>query len=54
MSFIRYRAEDTDGTFLDEFSTNASDIAEERIGKIRSFHPGLTVTETNDDQDGEL
>mgnify|MGYP006949451788 CR=1 FL=1 len=44
----RYRVEDADGTFLDEFATNAPDVAEERIGRIRKYRPGLTVTETDD------
>jgi len=47
MDFIRYRVED-DGEFLDEFTTNAPDFAEERIGRIRKYRPNLTVTETPD------
>lgn len=48
MDFVRYRVVDEDGTFLDEFSTNAPDFAEERIGRIRKYRPNLTVTETPD------
>jgi hypothetical protein len=48
MEFIRYRVEDQDGTFLDEFSTNAPDFAEQRIDRIRKYRPNLTVTETPD------
>ncbi|WP_326768652.1 hypothetical protein OG978_32680 [Streptomyces sp. NBC_01591] len=48
MNLTRYRVEEADGTFLDEFSTNAPDFAEERIGRIRKYHPDLTVTETPD------
>ncbi|MEU7597300.1 hypothetical protein AB0B79_30350 [Streptomyces sp. NPDC039022] len=48
MDFIRYRVADADETFLDEFATNAPDVAEERIDRIRRFHPDLTVTETPD------
>ncbi|MFD8866024.1 hypothetical protein ACFV1F_16890 [Streptomyces sp. NPDC059590] len=48
MQFTRYRVEDADGTVLDEFSTNAPDFAEERIDRIREYHPGLKVTETPD------
>lgn len=48
MDFTRYHVEDADGTFLDEFSTNAEDFADERVGRLRQFHPGLTVTETPD------
>lgn len=48
MNFIRYRVEDEDGTFLDEFTTNAPDVAEKRIGRIRKYRPNLTVTETPD------
>jgi len=47
MDFIRYRVED-DGTFLDEFTTNAPDFAEKRIARIRKYRPNLTVTETPD------
>lgn len=47
-TMIRYRVEDSDGTFLDEFATNAPDFAEERIGRIRKHHPDLGVTETDD------
>jgi len=50
MNFIRYRVIDEDGTFLDEFSTNAPDFAKERIGRIRKYHPNLTVTETDDNR----
>jgi hypothetical protein len=48
MDFTRYRVEDADGTFLDEFSTNAPDVAEQRIEHTRTYHPNLTVTETDD------
>ncbi|QQZ56870.1 hypothetical protein IFE09_27105 [Streptomyces microflavus] len=48
MDFIRYRVTDEDGTFLDEFTTNAPDFAEERIDRIRKYRPALTVTETDD------
>lgn len=48
MDFTRYRVETADGTFLDEFGTNAPDFAEERIGRLRKYHPDLTVTETPD------
>ncbi|MEU5596651.1 hypothetical protein [Streptomyces sp. NPDC020298] len=48
MDFIRYRVEDEDGTFLDEFTTNAPDFAQERIGRIRKYRPNLTVAETPD------
>ncbi|MEU3978418.1 hypothetical protein [Streptomyces bacillaris] len=47
LQMTRYRVED-DGEFLDEFSTNAPDFAEERIARIRKYRPGLTVTETDD------
>jgi len=48
MNFIRYRVTDEDGTFLDEFSTNAPDFAKERIDRIRKYRPNLKVTETPD------
>ncbi|MCX5106981.1 hypothetical protein [Streptomyces sp. NBC_00439] len=48
MDFTRYRVEDADGTFLDEFTTNAPDFAEERIDRIRKYRPNLIVTETPD------
>ncbi|MFD4855136.1 hypothetical protein [Streptomyces atratus] len=48
MELTRYRVDDADGTFLDEFSTNSEDFARERIGRIRKYHPNLTVTETPD------
>ncbi|MFK8851217.1 hypothetical protein [Streptomyces sp. Ac-502] len=48
MDFTRYRVEDADGTFLDEFATNAPDLAEQRITHTRKHHPDLTVTETDD------
>ncbi|WP_354596091.1 hypothetical protein R1Y80_00815 [Streptomyces sp. JL1001] len=48
MDFVRYRVEDADGTFLDEFATNAPDFAEERIDRIRKHRPDLKVTETDD------
>lgn len=48
MEFIRYRVVDEDGTFLDEFTTNSADFADERIARIRKYHPNLTVTETDD------
>ncbi|MCQ1582599.1 hypothetical protein [Streptomyces parvus] len=44
----RYRVEDADGTFLDEFATNAPDFAKERIDRIRKYRPDLAVTETDD------
>ncbi|MGW1839675.1 hypothetical protein [Streptomyces sp. NPDC002067] len=50
MEYTRYRVVDGDGTFLDEFGTNAPDFAEERIGRIRRYHPNLTVTETPDER----
>jgi len=49
IGMIRYRVEGPDGEFLDEFSTNAPDFAQERIGRIRKYVPDLTVTETPDD-----
>jgi hypothetical protein len=49
IGMIRYRVVDENGEFLDEFSTNAPDFAEKRIGRIRKHVPGLTVTETPDD-----
>ncbi|MFF9787175.1 hypothetical protein [Streptomyces nigrescens] len=48
MKLTRYRVEDADGTFLDQFSTNAPDIADQRIAHTRKFHPDLTVAETDD------
>lgn len=39
MNFIRYRVVDADGAFLDEFSTNAADVAKERIDRIRKYRP---------------
>ncbi|WP_327436135.1 hypothetical protein OG279_26210 [Streptomyces sp. NBC_01201] len=48
MNFIRYRVTDEDGTFLDEFATNAPDFAKERIDRIRKYRPKLTVAETDD------
>ena len=48
MEFTRYRVTDEDGTFLDEFTTNAPDFARERIARIRKHRPDLTVTETPD------
>ena len=45
---IRYRVVDADGTFLDEFTTNAPDFAKKRIDRIRKYHPKLTVTEAPD------
>ncbi|MFD3516236.1 hypothetical protein [Streptomyces sp. NPDC058657] len=50
MKFKRYRVTDEDGTFLDEFGTNAPDIATKRIGRIRKHRPGLTVQVTDDDR----
>lgn len=50
MNFIRYRVEDETGEFLDEFSSNAPDFAEERIDRIRKYRPNLTVTETDDNR----
>jgi hypothetical protein len=44
----KYRVTRPDGTFLDQFSTNAPDIAEWRIGRIRKHVPDLIVTETDD------
>ena len=37
MKFTRYRVVDQDGTFLDEFSTNAPDFAQECIDRIRKY-----------------
>lgn len=48
LQMTKYRVEDADGTFLDEFSTNAPDVAEWRINRIRKHVPDLTVTETDD------
>ena len=48
LKFTRYRVVDEDGTFLDEFSSNAPDFAKERIGRIRKYHPNLKATETDD------
>lgn len=48
MHFIRYRVTDEDGTFLDEFASNAPGFAKERIDRIRKYRPNLTVTETDD------
>lgn len=48
LQVTRYRVTSPDGEFLDEFSTNAPDFAEERIGRIRTYHPNLSVTETDD------
>ncbi|MFE0376247.1 hypothetical protein ACFW1M_11790 [Streptomyces inhibens] len=42
MDFIRYRVTDADGTFLDEFSTNAPDIADESNRASRNSHAGST------------
>jgi hypothetical protein len=50
MQFKRYRVTDEDGTFLDEFGTNAPAIADKRIGRIRKYRPGLTVKVTDDDR----
>lgn len=50
MDFKRYRVTDADGTFLDEFGTNAPDIADKRIGHIRKYRPHLTVEVTDDDR----
>lgn len=50
MDFIKYRVEDEDGEFLDEFSSNAPDFAKERIGRIRKYRPNLKVTETPDNR----
>jgi len=49
IGMIRYRVEGPDGEFLDEFSTNAPDVAEKRIDRIRKHVPDLTVDETPDD-----
>ncbi|MFF3884056.1 hypothetical protein [Streptomyces sp. NPDC001914] len=49
LGMIRYRVERPDGEFLSEFSTNALDVAEERIARIRKHVPDLKVTETPDD-----
>lgn len=49
MDFVIYRVVDEDGTFLDQFSTNAPDFAKERIDRIRKYRPNLTVTETADE-----
>ncbi|MFJ2882428.1 hypothetical protein ACIQGT_14095 [Streptomyces sp. NPDC093108] len=46
--YRRYRVEDVDGTFLDEFGTNSPDFAAERIDRLRKYRPDLTVTETDD------
>lgn len=48
LKMTKYRVVDADGKFLDEFSTNAPDFAEERIGRIRKYHPDLTIAETDD------
>lgn len=48
LQVTKYRVTDADGTFLDQFSTNAADFAAERIGRIRKYHPNLKVTETDD------
>lgn len=48
LKMTKYRVIDADGTFLDEFSTNAPSVAKERIGRIRKHHPNLKVTETDD------
>ncbi|MFJ1695675.1 hypothetical protein ACIOHC_11075 [Streptomyces sp. NPDC088252] len=48
MNLTRYRVEDADGTFLDEFTTNSEDFARERIDRIRKYHPDPAVTETPD------
>lgn len=53
IQMTKYRVTDADGTFLDQFSTNAPDIAEERIGRIRKYHPDLKVTETDDTLPGD-
>jgi hypothetical protein len=50
MNFIRYRVTDEDGTFLDEFATNAPDFAKERIDRIRKYRPKLKVAETPDNR----
>ncbi|MFG2532733.1 hypothetical protein [Streptomyces sp. NPDC048516] len=50
MDLTRYRVEDADGTFLDQFTTNAPDIADQRIAHTREFHPDLTVTQTADNR----
>ena len=48
LQMTKYRVVDSDGTFLDEFSTNAPSVAKSRIGLIRKHHPDLKVTETDD------
>lgn len=48
LQMTKYRVEDSDGVFLDQFSTNARDFAEERIGRLRRYVPDLVVTETDD------
>ncbi|WNI19195.1 hypothetical protein [Actinacidiphila sp. ITFR-21] len=48
LQMTKYRVTGPGGEFLDEFSTNAPGFAEERIGRIRKYHPALTVTETDD------
>lgn len=50
MNFIRYRVERPNGEFLDEFCTNAPDVAKWRIDRIRKYVPDLTVTETPDNR----
>jgi hypothetical protein len=42
MHFIRYRVVDADGTFLDEFATNAPDFAEDASPDSGSTTPGST------------
>lgn len=49
IGMIRYRVVDEDGEFLDQFSTNAPDLAKQRIDRIRKYRPNLKVTETPDD-----
>ncbi|MFE2045932.1 hypothetical protein ACFXAZ_34435 [Streptomyces sp. NPDC059477] len=49
MDFIRYRVEDSNGEFIDEFTTNSPDFADERIERLRTFYPRLVVTETDDE-----
>ncbi|HEY5835014.1 hypothetical protein [Streptomyces sp.] len=48
LKMTKYKVTGPGGEHLDEFSTNAPDFAEWRIGRIRKYVPDLTVTEADD------
>lgn len=49
--FVKARVENTDGTFLDEFTTNAESVARWRVNRMLGFHPNATITLTPEDSE---